>query len=267
MRAQAPLNKERRTADNTSVNIALAALVLPPALAFGSFVNVVAARVPLRQSVSKPRSRCVACGSEIRARDNIPILSYLMLRGRCRSCHTRISPLYPAVEAVTAVLVMACVLVFGATAYAALAAFFVVVLVTLSAADLRYRLVPNRIVIPAAVIVLVAHTAIDPSVEWLLAALGASAFLLVAALAYPKGLGMGDVKLALLLGAMLGRNVALALMLGFFAALVPSAVLFVRHGSRARKMAIPLVPFLALGAVVALFTGGAILDWYLGLTG
>ncbi len=249
------------------MNVALAALVLPPALAFGSFVNVVAARVPLRRSVSKPRSSCTECGTEIRARDNIPIVSYFLLRGRCRSCQAVISPLYPAVEAVTAALVVACVLVFGATAYAALASFFVIVLVTLTAADLRYRLVPNRIVIPAAAIVLVAHTMIDPSVEWLLGALGASAFLLLAALAYPKGLGMGDVKLALLLGAMLGRDVAVALMIGFVAALVPSLVLFVRHGSRARKMGIPLVPFLALGAVVALFTGGAILDWYLGLTG
>jgi leader peptidase (prepilin peptidase)/N-methyltransferase len=249
------------------VNIALAALVIPPALAFGSFANVVAARVPLRRPVSKPRSSCTECGQEIRARDNIPLLSYVLLRGRCRSCHTGISPLYPAVEAVTAALVVACVLAFGATAYAALASFFVIVLVTLSAADLRYRLVPNRIVIPAAAVVLVAHTAIDPSPEWLLGALGASTFLLAAALAYPKGLGMGDVKLALLLGAMLGRNVALALMIGFLAALVPSLVLFARHGSSARKMAIPLVPFLAIGGVVALLAGDAILAWYLGLTG
>ena len=249
------------------MNIALAALVLPPALAFGSFVNVVAARVPLRVSVSKPRSSCTECGAEILARDNIPIVSYLLLRGRCRSCDADISPLYPAVEAITAALVVGCVLAFGATAYAALASFFVIVLVTLSAADLRYRLVPNRIVIPATAIVLIAHTAIDPSVEWLLGALGASAFLLAAALAYPKGLGMGDVKLALLLGAMLGRDVALALMIGFVLALVPSLVLFVRHGSRARKMAIPLVPFLALGAVIVLFAGGAIVDWYLGSTG
>jgi leader peptidase (prepilin peptidase)/N-methyltransferase len=249
------------------VNLALAVFVLPPALAFGSFANVVAARVPLRLAVSKPRSSCTECGAEISTRDNIPIVSYLLLRGRCRACHASISPLYPAVEAVTAALVVACVLAFGATAYTVLASFFVIVLVTLAAADLRYRLVPNRIVLPAAAIVLVAHTAIDPSAEWLLGALGASLFLLVAALAYPKGLGMGDVKLALLLGAMLGRDVALALMIGFVAALVPSVVLFFRHGSRARKMAIPLVPFLALGAVVALFAGGAILDWYLGLTG
>jgi prepilin signal peptidase PulO-like enzyme (type II secretory pathway) len=249
------------------VNVALAALVLPPALAFGSFANVVAARVPLRRSVSKPRSSCTECGAEIKARDNVPILSYLLLRGRCRHCQARISPIYPAVEALTAGLVAACVLVYGATTYAALASFFVIVLVTLAAADLRYRLVPNRIVIPAAAIVVVAHTAIDPSVEWLLGAFGASAFLLVAALVHPKGLGMGDVKLALLLGAMLGRNVVVALMIGFLAALVPSLVLFARHGSSARKMAIPLVPFLALGAVVALFAGDAILDWYMGLTG
>ena len=249
------------------MNFALAALVVPPALAFGSFANVVAARVPLRLSVSKPRSSCTECGAEIKARDNVPLVSYLLLRGRCRACHTRISPLYPAVEALTAGLVAACVLVYGPTAYAALASFFVIVLVTLAAADLRYRLVPNRIVLPAAAIVLVAHTAIDPSVEWLLGALGASAFLLAAALAYPQGLGMGDVKLALLLGAMLGLEVTVALLIGFLAALVPSAVMFARHGSRARKMAIPLVPFLALGAVVALFAGSEILGWYLGLTG
>ena len=155
----------------------------------------------------------------------------------------------------------------GSSAYAVLASAFCVVLVVLAAIDLDYRIVPNRIVLPAAAVVLVAHTLIDPSIEWVLAALGASVFLLIAALVYPAGLGMGDVKLALLLGAMLGVSVTVALMIGFVAALVPSLALVVRHGSRARKMGIPLVPFLAFGAVVALFTGGAILDWYLGLTG
>jgi leader peptidase (prepilin peptidase)/N-methyltransferase len=113
--------------------------------------------------------------------------------------------------------------------------------------------------------VLVAQTAIEPSVEWLLGALGASTFLFVAALVHPRGMGMGDVKLALLLGAMLGRNVAVAMMLGMLFALVPAAALAVRHGSRVRKMEIPFAPFLALGAVVALFAGEPILDWYLGL--
>jgi prepilin signal peptidase PulO-like enzyme (type II secretory pathway) len=157
------------------------------------------------------------------------------------------------------------VLDFGATAYAALAAFFCVTLVTLSAADLGYRLVPNRIVMPAFVICLLAHTAIDPSVEWVAAALAASTLMLVFALIHPAGLGMGDVKLTLLLGAMLGRTVGAALLIGFVAALVPSLVLLARHGSKARKMAIPLVPFLALGALVALFFGDQIIDWYSGL--
>ncbi len=249
------------------MNLALAALVMPPALAVGSFANVVAARVPLRRSISRPRSSCVHCEAPIAARDNIPLLSYALLHRRCRHCRARISPIYPAVELLTAVLAAACVVAFGLTPYGLLAAFFAVTLVTLSATDLRYRLVPNRIVLPAAAICLAARTAIDPSVEWLAGGLGASLFLLAAALAYPKGLGMGDVKLALLLGAMLGRDVAVALMVGFLAALVPSIVLFVLHGARARKMAIPLVPFLAIGATVALFFGDTILDGYLGLTG
>ena len=139
-------------------------------------------------------------------------------------------------------------------------------LVVLSAIDIDRRIVPNKIVLPAAAIVLVAQTVVHPSVEWLLAGLGASLFLFLAALAYPRGMGMGDVKLALLLGFMVGKTVPIALFLGMVAALVPSAVLFARHGSAARKMAIPFAPFLALGGVLALFWGHAILHWYLGLT-
>jgi leader peptidase (prepilin peptidase)/N-methyltransferase len=247
------------------VNAAAAAFVLAPALALGSFLNVVAVRVPERRSIVRPPSSCGSCGHEIAWRDNIPVLSWLLLRGSCRHCAAPISVVYPLVEAATAALAVACVAVWGVTAYTALAVFFCAVLVTLSAIDLRRRIVPNRIVIPAAAIVLVAHTAIDPSVEWALAALGASGFLFAAALAYPKGLGMGDVKLALLLGAMLGAAVSVGLMLGFLAALVPSVVLLARHGSAARKMGVPLVPFLAFGAVVALFAGELLLDGYLGL--
>jgi leader peptidase (prepilin peptidase)/N-methyltransferase len=241
-----------------------AALVLWPALAVGSFLNVVVARVPEHRSLGG-RSGCTTCSAQIAWYDNLPIVSYLVLRGRCRSCHERISPLYPLVEIVTATLIAASFWRFGLTAYAALAAAFCAVLVALSAIDFRHRIVPNRIVLPAAAVTLVASTLIEPSPEWLIAALGASAFFLVAALAYPAGLGMGDVKLALLLGAMLGRSVMLAIMVGLLAALVPSAVLLARHGSSARKMAIPLVPFLALGAVVALFWGAPLLGGYTSL--
>jgi leader peptidase (prepilin peptidase) / N-methyltransferase len=247
------------------MSFAAAAFVVAPALALGSFLNVVAHRVPARRSLVRPRSACGSCGHEIAARDNVPVLSYLLLRGRCRHCSARISPLYPAVEALTALLAVGCVAAFGPTAEAALAFGFCAVLVTLSVIDLQHRIVPNRIVLPAAAIVLVAHTLIDPSPAWVLGALGASGFLFAAALAYPKGLGMGDVKLALLLGAMLGASVSVALFLGFLFSLVPAAVLFVRHGRAARKMAIPLVPFLALGSFVALFFGEQLLDAYLSL--
>jgi leader peptidase (prepilin peptidase) / N-methyltransferase len=242
-----------------------AAFVVAPALALGSFLNVVAHRVPARRSLVRPRSACGSCGAEIAARDNVPVLSYLLLRGRCRHCAERISPVYPLVEALTAALAVSCVAAFGLTAYAALAFGFCAVLVTLSVIDLQHRIVPNRIVLPAAAIVLAAHTLIDSSPAWALGALGGAGFLFAAALAYPKGLGMGDVKLALLLGAMLGASVAVALFLGFVASLVPAVVLFARHGVAARKMAVPLVPFLSLGALVALFFGDRLLDGYLGL--
>jgi leader peptidase (prepilin peptidase)/N-methyltransferase len=233
-----------------------------PALALGSFVNVVAARVPLRRSVVRPRSACMACASELAWYDNVPVVSYLVLRGRCRSCGKEISLLYPAVELATAGLVAACFVVFGLSGEAVVSAFFCAVLVAITATDITHRIVPNRIVLPAAAVVLVAQTALFPSPEWALGAIGASGFLLVAALAYPAGMGMGDVKLALLLGAMLGRLVGVGLMLGMFAALVPSVVLLARHGSAARKMGIPFAPFLVFGAVVALFVGKPLLDAY-----
>ena len=244
---------------------ATAVLVLAPALALGSFLNVVAARVPTRRSLLRPPSSCGSCEREIFWRDNIPVLSYFLLRGRCRHCSAEISPLYPAVEAATAALAVASVVAFGQTAYAALAVGFCALLVTLSVIDVQHRIVPNRIVLPAAVVVLVARTVLEPSVEWALGVLGAAGFLFLAVLAYPKGLGMGDVKLALLLGAMLGASVSVGLFLGFLAALIPAVVLFSRHGSAASKMAVPLVPFLSLGAVVALFFGERLLDGYLAL--
>jgi leader peptidase (prepilin peptidase)/N-methyltransferase len=240
-------------------------MVLAPALALGSFLNVVASRVPARRSLLHPPSSCEMCSREILWRDNVPVLSYLALRGSCRHCGTSISPLYPLVEGLTALLVVACVAVHGVTPEAALAAGFCAVLVTLSVIDVRLRIVPNRIVLPAAAVALAAHAAIDPSATWLLWSCAAAGALFLVVLAYPKGLGMGDVKLALLLGAVLGPAVVVAFMIGLFAALVPAAVLVARHGATARKMGVPLVPFLSFGAIVALFFGQRILDAYLGL--
>ena len=244
------------------MNAALAALAFAPGLAIGSFMNVVAARVPVGRSVVTPRSACMECGHEIRSRDNVPVVSYVLLRGRCRDCGAVISWRYPALELVTALLVAACVLAFGASLHALAAAVFCVALVVISSTDIERRIVPNKVVLPAAGLVLVLQLVRDPSVEWPAAGLGAATFLFLAALAYPRGMGMGDVKLALLLGVGVGWSVPVALFAGMVFALVPSLVLFARHGSAARKMAIPFAPFLALGGLLALFAGGPIVHWY-----
>lgn len=243
----------------------LAAVVVLPGLAVGSFLNVVAARLPERRSIVLPRSACGSCGTQIAWYDNVPLVSYLVLRGRCRSCGAGIGLVYPAVELATATLLAGCLLAFGASLHAAAAAVFCAALVVVTATDLSHRIVPNVVVLPAAAVVLALMTVAEPSPQWAIAAAAASGFLFAAALAYPSGMGMGDVKLALLMGAALGRTVSVALLLGMVAALVPSIVLLARHGSKARKMAIPFAPFLALGSVVALFAGGTLVHAYLSL--
>lgn len=245
------------------MDVEFAAVVLAPGLAVGSFLNVVAARIPLKRSIVSPGSACPSCGTSLAWYDNIPLVSYALLRGRCRHCGVSISWRYPAVEAVTALLIAGCGLKFGFSWDFLVAASFCAVLVAISATDLERRIIPNRIVLPATVVLLAAQTMLDPSVEWIAAGLGAAAFFLLAALAYPGGMGMGDVKLALLLGVVLGRAVPVALLIGMLAALVPSFVLLARHGSAGRKMTIPFGPFLSLGGVVAVFAGNPILDWYL----
>ena len=245
----------------------IAAIALAPGLALGSFLNVVAARVPLKRSLVSPGSACMACGQEIAWYDNVPLLSYALLRGRCRSCGAHIPLRDPAVELVTALLLAGCVWRFGLTGSAAVASFFCLALVAVSATDLEHRIIPNRIVVPAGAIVLAANTALHPGPQWAIGAFGASGFLLAAALAYRGGMGIGDVKLAFLMGAALGKTVPVALFVGMLAAMVPGVVLIVRHGRAARKMGVPFGPFLALGSVAALFAGHWLLHAYFSLSG
>ena len=240
-------------------------LVFVPGLAIGSFLGVVAARVPLRRSVVNPGSACMSCEAPIRWYDNVPVLSYALLRGRCRRCGIRIPPRDLAIELATALLLVGCVLAFGLTTKAAAAGIACAAFVVVTATDLERRIVPNRVVLPAAVAVLALQTVSHPSPEWAIGAVGAAGFLFLALLAYPAGMGMGDVKLALLIGALLGVTTPVGLMLGLLLALVPSVVLLARHGAGARKLGIPFAPFLATGAVVALFAGHAILHAYLGV--
>jgi leader peptidase (prepilin peptidase)/N-methyltransferase len=162
----------------------------------------------------------------------------------------------------TALLGGACGLVFGFTIEAVAATLFCWVLVVITRTDFETRLIPDRVILPGAVVILALRTLDDPSLEWILAALGAGLVLFLIVLVYPRGLGMGDVKLSFFLGAGLGVSVVVAMFVGFFVAFIPAALLFVRQGREARKSAIPLGPFLALGGVIALFWGDAILDWY-----
>ena len=168
----------------------------------------------------------------------------------------------PLVLLGTALLGGVCGLVFGFAVEAAAATLFCWILVVVTRTDLEYRLIPDLVVLPGAVAVLALRTIDDPSVEWILSALGAGLLLFLVVLVYPRGLGMGDVKLSALLGAGLGISVTVAMFVGFFAAFVPAAVLFARQGRDARKSTLPLGPFLALGGVIALFWGDAVLDWY-----
>src|SRR5919108_500745 len=219
------------------MDLALAVFAFPPALALGSFLNVVAARLPEGRSLVRPRSSCVACKRELAWYDNVPLVSYVALRGRCRSCGELIGLRYPAVELATGVLVAACFLRFGLSGRALVAAFFAAVLVVLSAIDVERRILPDVIVLPSTALVLAAQIALFPerTLEWVLASLGASLFLLLALLAYPSGMGFGDVKLALLLGAALGKAVTVGLMLGMLAALGAGGGPFPRPRLQARE--------------------------------
>jgi len=238
-------------------------LVFVPGLAIGSFLGVVAARVPLRRSIVRPGSACMSCETPIRWYDNVPVLSYAVLRGRCRKCGVRIPPRDLAIELTTALLLVACVLAFGLTLRTAAAAIACGTFVVVTATDIERRIVPNRVVLPAALAVLVLDTVWHRSPVWAIGAFGLAGFLFLVALVYPGGMGMGDVKLALLIGALLGRTTPVGFMLALFLSLVPTVFLIARHGRGARKLAIPFAPFLCGGAVIALFAGNAILNAYL----
>ena len=164
---------------------------------------------------------------------------------------------------VTIALAVACFAVFGLSAEALVDALGCGVLVAVTVTDLERRIVPNRIIVPALAVALVVQTALDPSVEWIVAALAAGGFYLIAALIYPAGIGMGDVKLAAFLGAWLGRTVIVALFAGSLLAVIPALAIVAKHGKEGRKVGIPFAPFLAGGALIALFFGAPILDWWL----
>lgn len=236
-------------------------------LVIGSFLNVVIARLPERRSLWAPASACPGCGNAIAWYDNVPVLSFIALGGRCRACATRISWRYPSVEALTAALFGLAWMVFGGhlvdfvSAAALLAA-----LVAITVIDLRYQIIPDAITLPGVLAGFLASLA-SHHVSWLESAggilLGAGLFVAVIVLSR-GGMGGGDLKLGAMLGAFLGWK---ALLVALFVAIVlggASALVLLASGKLARKDAIPFGPFLAVGGAVALFWGHAIVGWYLG---
>jgi leader peptidase (prepilin peptidase) / N-methyltransferase len=234
-------------------------------LAFGSFLNVVSYRLPRRESLVHPRSRCPQCGTQIRSRDNVPVLSWLLLRGRCRDCGAPISRRYPLVEAVTALLCALVVVVKGWDPEALLGIVFVLLLVPITLIDLDHGIIPNKLTALGAVVglALVAIFFPDDLTEHLIAAAAAGGFLLLAALAYPRGMGMGDVKLAAVMGIYLGRAVGPAMFVALLSGSLVGMAIMARYGAEARKRTIPFGPWLAFGGLVGLFVGDELVDWYL----
>jgi leader peptidase (prepilin peptidase)/N-methyltransferase len=230
----------------------------------GSFLNVVVHRIPLKRSLVHPGSRCPSCGHPIAPYDNVPIVSWLLLRGRCRHCSTAISPRYPAVELLTAVTFAAVVAVRGFDNDLLLELPFVACLIALAGIDLDHRLLPNKIVYPMAVYGLVATAIVDTDavVEHLIAGAGGFLFLFIAVLAYPRGMGMGDVKLAGAMGLYLGLSLIPAMLIAFLTGSVVGLGMMAREGVQARKKAVPFGVFLALGGIVGVLAGPELVELY-----
>lgn len=233
----------------------------------GSFVTVVGHRVPRGESIVGPRSRCTTCGAQIAAYDNVPVVSWMLLRGRARCCGERISARYPLTELALGVLYAATVAVLwdDGGGEIALGLVFVTMLVAVTLTDLERRVIPNRILLVSAVIGAAIAAVADPGSlpERAVAAAAAGGLLFLAALAYPRGMGLGDVKLAATMGIFLGRNVAPAILVALLAGSLVGLTMIAREGAAARKTAIPFGPFLALGGVVGLLAGDQLVDWYL----
>jgi leader peptidase (prepilin peptidase) / N-methyltransferase len=237
--------------------------------AVGSFLNVVAYRLPRRESLVKPRSRCPHCATPIAPYDNVPVISWLLLRGRCRSCREPIPARYPIIEALTAALFVAVGVALGPGPQLVPGLALTVTLLAAAAIDLEHKIIPNRLTAAAAIAAVPLWLIADPSrlPENLIAGAAAGAFMLVAAVAYPAGMGMGDVKLAGVMGLYLGGAVAPALFVGFGAGALVGIGLVIVRGAAARKQGVPFGPFLALGGIVGLLVGSQIIDWYASFSG
>jgi leader peptidase (prepilin peptidase)/N-methyltransferase len=236
-------------------------------LLIGSFLNVVAWRLPRGESLVRPRSKCPGCAAQLKAYDNVPVISWLVLRGRCRECGERISARYPVVEAITAVLYVLVVAVkWDDVLQMTLGLVLVTFLVPIAVIDIDRKIIPNKLTGPAAVLAVALGAVLEPSYlpEQLAAGFGALLFFYLPALIHKKGMGMGDVKLAAVLGLYLGRAVVPGLFIALILGVVGGAAVIAMKGmSEGRRTKVPFGPFLALGGLIAFFAGDALVDGYI----
>jgi len=230
----------------------------------GSFLGVVAYRLPRRLSIIKPASFCSNCKKKIPFYDNIPVLSFIILKGKCRYCKKKIPVNNLLIEIITGILFLTNYIFFGLTIRTLAGIILCSVLIVISLIDLDFRIIPNVIVLPFTLVGLAINIFSDLPEWWMPLAYGAGAFLfmLIVHLISPKGMGMGDVKLSLMIGAFLIKDVIVALFLGFLAGSIYGLFLIIVK-KRKLKQAIPFGPFISLGSIVSLFWGNNILKWYI----
>lgn len=240
-------------------------------LCIGSFLNVVIARLPAGRSVVNPGSACPQCGTAIGWYDNLPVLSYVLLRARCRACQNPISWRYPAVESICGVLFALAYLHFGPTTRLAAALVLLAGLIAITGIDLDHQIIPDVLSIPGIAVGILCSLAPD-GIGWRDSALGVLVgggvfivIILASSLALGQpGMGVGDVKLGAMLGAFLGWKLALLSILLSVLVGGPLAATLLATGRKARKDPLPFGPFLALGGMVSLFWGESLLAWYFG---
>jgi leader peptidase (prepilin peptidase)/N-methyltransferase len=242
------------------------AIAAPLGLLIGSFLNVVAYRLPRGESLLWPASHCPSCEAPIKPYDNVPVLSWLLLRGKCRGCGVHISPRYPATELTTGVAFALIALVNGLDKNLIWELPFAAMLIAVASIDLEHRIVPNKILLPFAIYgaAVAAVFRTDDLPDLAIAAAGAFLFFLLAALAYPAGMGMGDVKLAGVMGLFLGLNVVPALFAAFLSGTLVGIAVAARAKSDGRKTGVPFAPFLAFGGLVGVLAGSALVHLYSG---
>lgn len=244
------------------LDIILYLIIFLCGISVGSFLEVVAFRIPRGLSIVKPGSYCPECKGKIAFYDNIPLISYMILKGRCRNCRVRISPFSFLIELLTGLLFILTFFYFGLSLQMLSGIILCSTLIAVSFIDIKFRVIPNIIVLPFTVIGLGLSIFTNTGKWWypFVFAGGAFTFMLIINLIYPKGMGMGDVKLSLMIGAFLVNNVITGLFLGFIAGAIFGIIVIIKK--RKLGQTIPFGPFISLGSIIALFWGNNILKWY-----